>query len=391
MSTQTTGVRAGAYALAVFFWMTLSTLPVRVAETRSGFNHPTRDVQQPAPSSAGEYDRLEAVLETTMGQMVIEFFPKDAPRHVEYFVKQARAGIYDETAFHLVVQNGLIQGGDPTTKNPRVRTRYGSGGLKAGLPDEINRNKHIAGAVSAALSLNPSNPNEVIPGSSGSQFFIIIGPQPKLDSKYTVFGRVVEGMEVAARISNIPAAKPSGLATQRVEITKMTIRERTPTVEQMKARQVIIETSLGNIKLQLMPEVAPDTTRAFVRYARSGLYDGTSFFRVSGGYFLEGGNLADWAPESPNRKRFFSLWPIPVEKNDVKQVRGTVSIRQSQDGTTSCYYFIISQDNSALDGKHVPIAKVAEGLEVVDKIAQTEVGEGDKPKQRIEVKKITIQ
>jgi peptidyl-prolyl cis-trans isomerase B (cyclophilin B) len=348
-------------------------------------------IQQPVSGETSEYDQIEAVLETTMGQIVIEFFPQDAPRHVEYFVKQARAGTYDRTTFHRVIQNGLIQGGDPTTKNPALRARYGSGGLKAGIPDEVNRNKHLTGAVSAALSVDLANPSVVLPGTSGSQFFIVVGPQPTLDDKFTVFGRVIEGMDVAAKISNIPAVKASGLATQRVEITKLTIREKTPTVEQMKAMQMIIETSLGNIKLQLMPEAAPNTARAFVRYVRSGIYDDTNFFRVSGAYYLEGGNLADWAPESPNRKRFHSLWPIAFEKNEVKQMRGTLSLRQAQEGTTSWYYFIISTDNPALDGKHVPVAKVISGLEVVDKIAQTEVGEGDRPKQRIDIKRITIQ
>ena len=344
------------------------------------------------PQAASEYDNLEAVLDTSAGQIVIEFFPKDAPRHVEYFIKSARAGAYDGTTFHRLVKYGLIQGGDPLSKNPRDRARYGTGGLNAGLPDEVNKNKHLSGAVSSVLQAARTGGTDVKPGTSGAQFFIILnaGPaQANLDSTFTVFGRVVEGMDVATAISNSPA-NASDVATERIEIKKVTIRDKTPTVDQMKAMRATIETSLGSIKLQLLPEAAPATARAFVRHAKAGLYDGVTFFRVSQKYYMEAGYLGDWPQDSPNRKRQFSLWPVQAEKSDVKQERGTVSMRQSADGTTSWYFFAISKDNPALDGKHVPIAKIVEGLDVLDKIADAEV-DGDKPKQRIEIKKITLQ
>lgn len=339
-----------------------------------------------------EYNNIEAVLDTSAGQIVIEFFPKDAPRHVEYFVKSARDGAYDGTTFHRLVKYALIQGGDPLSKIPRDRARYGTGGLNVGLPDEVNKNKHVPGAVSSVLQAVRAGSNDVKPGTSGAQFFIILNAgsaQANLDSTFTVFGRVVEGMDVALSISN-STANAAGVASERIEIKKVTIREKTPTVEQMKSMRATIETSLGNIKLQLLPESAPATARAFVRYVRAGLYDGTSFFRVSQKYFMDAGYLGDWPQDSPNRKRNFSLWPIQAEKSDLKQERGTVSMRQDQDGTTSWYFFITSKDNPALDGKHVPFAKVVEGLDVVDKIADAEV-EGDKPKQRIDIKKITVQ
>lgn len=343
-------------------------------------------------AGAGEYENLEAVLDTSNGEIVIEFFPGDAPRHVESFIKNARAGAYDGTTFHRVVANALIQGGDPLSKNPRDRARYGTGGLNAGMPDEINKNKHLPGAVSSVLQAVRPGSNDVKPGTSGAQFFIILNAssaQANLDSTFTVFGRVVEGMDVASKISTLPASG-AGVATERIEIKKVTIREKMPTVEQMKAMRVTIETSLGNIKLQLLPESAPATSRAFVRYARSGLYDGSTFFRVSQKYFLDVGNLGDWPQDSANRKRQFSLWPTAAEKSDVKQARGTVSMRLAPDGTTSWYFFITSKDNPLLDGKHVPFAKIVEGIEVVDKIAEAEV-EGDKPKQRIEIKRIIWQ
>lgn len=338
-----------------------------------------------------EYDDLEALVETSQGRIVIEFLHADAPLHVEYFVKLAREGAYDGTTFHRLVKYGLIQGGDPLSKNPRDKARYGTGGLSAGMADEVKA-KHMPGAVSSVLAAVSVGSIEVKQGTSGQQFFIVLnaGPaQPNLDAKFSVFARVVEGLDVAAAISSANATA-AGMAVDRITINRITVREKTPTVEQMKSMKATIETSLGNITLQIVPDSAANAARHFIRYARSGFYDGTTFFRVSQKYFLEAGYPGDWPQDSPNRKRVFSMWPVAFEKNAVKQVRGTVSLRQGQDGTVGFYWFALATDNASLDGQHVPFAKIVEGLDVLDKIAAAEV-EGDKPKQRIEIKKITVQ
>src|SRR5262249_7054075 len=245
------------------------------------------------------------------------------------------------------------------------------------------------GAVSAVLQGKRGAPGEVEPGSSGMQFFIVVGGQPQLDKKFSVFGRVVEGMDVAAKISEQPASR-SGAAIDRIEIRKVTIREKTPTLDQMKSMHALIETSLGNLRLEFTPDGAPAAARSFIRYARSGIYDGTAFYRVSQKYYLEAGQLADWPPDSPNRKRLISMWEIPFEPNRVKPLRGTAPLRQMQGATVGWDFYIISQDNGPLAGKDAPFAKVVDGLDVLDKIAAAEV-EGDKPKQRIEIRKITIE
>jgi cyclophilin family peptidyl-prolyl cis-trans isomerase len=348
-----------------------------------------RSVSSTNQSPTDEHQKVEAVLETSRGEIVIEFFPKEAPAHVDYFIKQARAGAYDGTTFHRMFKNGLIQGGDPLTKNAAAKARYGTGGLNAGLPDEVNKYKHVGGAVSAAMALNPANPNEVKPGSSGAQFFIVVGAQSQLDAKFTVFGRVVEGMDVAASISNAPT-NPSNIATERIEIKKVTIREKTPSIAELKAMKVTIQTTLGDLKVELQSDSSPNTVREFIRYVKAGIYDGAAFFRVSGKYYMEVGFLDTWPTDSPNRKRFFSLWSVPAEMVTTKHVRGTISMSVAADGNSSWYFFIISKDNPALDGKHVPFANVTEGLDVIDKIAETEV-EGDKPKTRIEIKRVLIE
>jgi peptidyl-prolyl cis-trans isomerase B (cyclophilin B) len=342
-----------------------------------------------SPDSPDSPASLEAVLDTSLGQIVIEFFSKDAPRHVEYFISKAREGAYDGTTFFQLVKDGLIQGGDPLTKNPASKASYGTGGLKAGIRDEINKNRHASGAVSAVLQGKRGAPGEVEPGTSGMQFFIVVGGQPQLDQKFSVFGHVVEGMETATKISEQPASR-SGAASERIEIKKVTLREKTPTPDQMKTMHATIETSLGNLKLELTPEGAPNAARSFIRYARSGIYNGTAFYRVSQKYYLEAGQLSDWPQDSPNRKRPLSMWQIPFETNNVKPVRGTASLRQMQGGMVGWDFYIISSDNSSLAGKDAPFARVVEGLDVLDKIAAAEV-DGDKPKQRIDIKKVTIE
>ena len=341
---------------------------------------------QDAPDSL---DSLEAVLDTSLGQIIIEFFPKEAPRHVQYFISKAREGAYDGTTFFQLVKDGLIQGGDPLTKNPGAKASYGTGGLKAGIPDEINNHAHETGAVSAVLQGKRGVPGESDPGSSGMQFFIVVGRQPQLDKKFSIFGRVVEGMDVATRISEQPASR-SGAATERIEIKKVTIREKTPTTDQIKSMHALIETSLGNLKLEFTPEAAPNAARLFIRHAREGIYDGTAFYRVSQKYFLEAGQPADWPEGSPNRRRPFSIWNIPLEANNLKRDRGTAALRQLTGKTVGLDFYIISVATPSLDGQDAPFAKVVDGLDVLDKIAAAEV-DGDKPKQRIEIRKISIQ
>ena len=376
------GVRRGLLLVILLTFAAFPNINLS-ASSRNSANTPN------SLDSLDSLDSLEAVLDTSLGQIVIEFFPKDAPRHVEYFVSKAREGAYDGTTFFQLVKDGLIQGGDPLTKNPGAKASYGTGGLKAGVPDEINKNRHSTGAVSAVLQGKRGAPGEVEQGSSGMQFFIVVGGQPQLDKKFSIFARVVEGMDVAARISEQPATR-TGAASERIEIKKVTIRDKTPTLDQMKSMHAVIETSLGNLKLEFTPEGAPNATRTFIRYVRAGLYDGTAFYRVSQKYYLEAGQLADWPQDSPNRKRLLSLWESPFEPNTVKQVRGTASLRQMQGATTAWDFYIISRDNPSLEGKDAPFAKVVEGLDVLDKIAASDV-DGDKPKQRIEIKKVTIE
>ena len=114
----------------------------------------------------------------------IEFFPDDAPRTVENFVKLAREGFYNGLAFHRVVPGYVVQGSDPKGD--------GTGGPGYTVKAEFSARQHVRGTV--AMARGPS------PDSAGSQFYITYGAQPHLDGSYTVFGQVVAGMEHVDRI-----------------------------------------------------------------------------------------------------------------------------------------------------------------------------------------------
>src|SRR5688500_8885589 len=119
-----------------------------------------------------------ARMETTEGTIVIELYPKQAPRHVNSFIFLAKEGFYNGVIFHRVIPNFMIQGGDPTGT--------GTGGPGYSLKAEFNDTKHTRGVLSAARSQSPD--------SAGSQFFLMHGDSPHLDNQYTAYGKAVEGL-----------------------------------------------------------------------------------------------------------------------------------------------------------------------------------------------------
>ena len=182
----------------------------------------------------------QAVVRTTVGTFVIQLLPQAAPNHVGYFIKQAREHAYDGTIFHRVIRYGVIQGGDPLSKDPAKAAQYGTGGLGV-LRAEINSEKHTAGTVSAVLA--PGKPD-----SAGAQFFVCVTDQPALDGKYTVFGRVVDGIEVVQQISAADA-DADGRPKARIVIEDVTIRDTPPelfvhdTPAQLAKYHVVLETT----------------------------------------------------------------------------------------------------------------------------------------------------
>jgi peptidyl-prolyl cis-trans isomerase B (cyclophilin B) len=137
-----------------------------------------------------------AVIKTTAGEMVVEFWPDVAPKTVENFKNLAKKGFYDGTAFHRIVKGFMIQGGDPLTKNPNEEASWGTGGPGHTIKAEFNDRSHQRGVLSMARSSDPD--------SAGSQFFICLADASFLDGKYTAFGQLTKGDEVLGQIGDTP-------------------------------------------------------------------------------------------------------------------------------------------------------------------------------------------
>jgi len=135
-----------------------------------------------------------AVIKTSEGEMVAEFWPEVAPNTVENFKKLARSGFYDGTAFHRIVKGFMIQGGDPLTKDPAKESRYGTGDPGYKIKAEFNGRSHERGVLSMARSSDPD--------SAGSQFFICLANVSRLDHQYTTFGKIIKGDDVLGKIGD---------------------------------------------------------------------------------------------------------------------------------------------------------------------------------------------
>ena len=146
---------------------------------------------------------------------MIEFFPDKAPGHVENFIKLANDGYYDGTTFHRVIPGFMIQGGDPNTKSDD-RSSHGQGGPGYTINAEFNDISHVRGIVSMARTNDPN--------SAGSQFFIVVSDSLFLDKQYTVFGKVVEGMDVADKIVNVPRDNLDN-PNDKVVVKRISIRD----------------------------------------------------------------------------------------------------------------------------------------------------------------------
>ena len=137
----------------------------------------------------------EAIIETNFGNIRIKLLPEIAPETVRNFVTLATSNFYNGTLFHRVIPNFMIQGGDPNTKESD-KSVWGQGGPGYNLKAEFNSRSHLRGIVSMARASDPD--------SAGSQFFIVTSDSTFLDKQYTVFAEVVEGLEIADKIVNLP-------------------------------------------------------------------------------------------------------------------------------------------------------------------------------------------
>ena len=158
---------------------------------------------------------IAAIIKTGFGNIKFNLLPDIAPETVRNFSQLAKSGFYNGTLFHRIIPGFMIQGGDPNTKNPDKST-WGQGGPGYNLKAEFNTRSHLRGIVSMARATDPN--------SAGSQFFIITSDSTFLDRQYTVFGEVVDGIEVADKIVNLPR-DGNDCPKQEAKMLEVTISE----------------------------------------------------------------------------------------------------------------------------------------------------------------------
>jgi cyclophilin family peptidyl-prolyl cis-trans isomerase len=346
-----------------------------------------RPGDEPPPVSLEEAERLEAIITTELGVIRFEFFPGKAPKHVQAFVQHARAGAFDGTAFHRVIKYGLIQGGDPLLKDPRLpKARWGTGGLNQ-LPDEFNDVKHVTGTVSAVRIPGKAN-------SGGQQFFICASAQPALDGQYSAFGQVTEGIEVVDKISEAEADAEQKLNSLiRILHVRIEAKREEPfreaTVDEMR-KEVLLRTSLGDITVALEPDLAPEHVRAFLKLVQTGWYDRTIFHRVVPGFVVQGG-MGSGRPAGT--VHYADRWVRPLKgefSQTRKHIRGVLSMARAEDPNSALTsFFIVLAPATNLDGKYSIFGKVVGGFETLDAIEKAP-REGERPIEKIELIEASI-
>lgn len=188
----------------------LGMVMATAADTNTAAAKPAAKKEEAKPAAAKEV----AVIKTSEGEMVLEFWPDVAPGHVENFKKLAKQGFYDGTCFHRVIKGFMIQGGDPNTKDESQKNSWGMGGPGYQIKAEFNNKPHVRGVLSMARSQDPN--------SAGSQFFICHGDPRFLDGQYTAFGKLIKGDDVLEKIATTPTERPDR-PVKRVNIDSIKI------------------------------------------------------------------------------------------------------------------------------------------------------------------------
>jgi peptidyl-prolyl cis-trans isomerase B (cyclophilin B) len=193
----------------------LSILAVALLLGSSVLAADEKKVENPTMNASNEV----AVIKTSEGEMVVQFWNDAAPNTIENFKKLARSGFYDGTIFHRIVKGFMIQGGDPNSKDPGKESSYGQGGPGYKIKAEFNDHSHERGIISMARSSDPD--------SAGSQFFICLAHVPRLDHQYTTFGKLIKGDDVLKKIGDTPVTRNStgemSKPTRRVVIESIKI------------------------------------------------------------------------------------------------------------------------------------------------------------------------
>lgn len=320
-------------------------------------------------------------MQTSKGDIELELDAKAAPVTVANFLKYAKAGHYDGTIFHHVIDGFMIQGGGFNQQMRELETAHPPIKLEAN-----NGLKNTRATIAMARTL--------VPDSARAQFFINVKDNPSLNASglrlgsdgYAVFGRVTKGMEVVDAIKGVKTATQIPHANVPEElpvITKATMQGK---------HRVRLQTTLGDIVLRLNAEKAPLSVKNFEQYVKDGHYNGTVFHRVIKDFVIQAGGMDAQLKEKKTRK------PIRLEAdNGLKNTKGTVAMARTQaPDSATAQFFINVKDNPNLDASktngagYAVFGKVIAGMDVVEKIRQLKTY-NIAPHENVPVEPVVIQ
>ena len=330
----------------------------------------------------------QAVVETTAGTFVIDLAPEQAPLTTAYFMKTASAGGFNGTIFHKMIKYGIVQGGDPLSKDPSKRAQWGTGGLNAVKDEATGRedDARIGGGRHDSRQARQRRPAVLRRRCRSAR------------PRWKVHG-ASDTSRTASRWCRRSPRRPiddKGVATERVEIKSITIRDTPPvlfvndSVPDLASYRAVLDTSAGPITIEFFPEKAQETVRQFLRLADAGVYNDVAFHRVAPGFVIQTGALNTRATPltEKQQKLVHNLTP---EFNDTKHVKGIVSMARGEapdSATTS--FFICTGASTALDGQYTAFGRVVDGMAAVEAIEQTP-RDGETPKTRIELRSVKIE
>ncbi|NOX63641.1 MAG: peptidylprolyl isomerase [Chloroflexi bacterium] len=328
-----------------------------------------------------------ATIKTERGDIVVELYADKAPQTVNNFIFLAEQGFYDNTTFHRVINDFMAQAGDPTGT--------GTGGPGYTFPDEIDPDLSFDRPGLLAMA-------NAGPDTNGSQFFITFAPTPWLDGRHTIFGEVIEGMEVLDKLTRRDpesGADNPGDAIYTIEISEAeTSRRPTPTpkptpfapdptaddhfmaamapeervgywntppeniLEPGTIYLATFRTEVGDMVVELTPDLAPNNVNNFIALARAGYYDGTHFWQVIEDLVAVGGDPLENGDGNPG---YFVDDELTTAAFDDA---GWLGSAQSAPNRNGGQFFFTLGPAPWLAERFTPLGRVIEGLEVLSQI-----------------------
>ncbi len=347
------------------------------------------------------------------GTIKAELYPKVAPITVTHIVSLINDKFYDGLTFHRVMDDFMIQGGDPTG------TGFGQAGqttIKGEFTDNgvVNDLQNVRGVLAMARRNGEYD-------SATSQFFINTADNPHLDGQYATFGMVTEGMDVvdaiskvetdssdkplsAVVISTIRVIKGSGSLTTVTDavtsapVTDAPITDEPPATLDLDAYLVdpihieIVFEQFGTVKADLYPKVAPITVAHLVSLIEDKFYDGLTIHRIDPDFVIQGGDPAGTGMGVEGQETIKGEFLANGVNNPLGNRRGVLAMarRSNDNDSASSQFFINLTDNNFLDGQYATFGMVIEGMDVVDAIAKVETGASERPVTPVVITSIRI-